>query len=201
MDELHRYRRPITKDEINQLPLVRYQGPVRVINSTADLDRALPGLLAEPVLGFDTEIRPSFKKGLSYPVSLLQLATAEEVILFQLGRLGLPRRLADLMADKNRIKAGVAVRDDIIGLQGLTDFTPGGFADLADIASALDIPTRGLRNMAANLLGKRISKGAQVSNWARDHLSDKQITYAATDAWISRELYLRFLNLGWNGRG
>lgn len=192
-----KYLRAFSKDDINAMPLRRYDGPVDVIRTEKQRSRAIKEMERESVLGFDTETRPVFKKGRKPgPPSLVQLATAERVYVFQIGVLSLCNGLCDLLADKRIIKTGVAVRDDILGLQRLAEFTPKGFVDLSDITAKANMQTHGLRNMAANLLGFRISKSAQCSNWAKDKLTPQQVTYAATDAWISRELYLALEGLG-----
>lgn len=157
---------------------------------------AVAELRREKILGFDTETRPSFRRGKSYPPALLQLGGAEKVYLFQLLKLEDPTPALDILADPNIIKVGVAIRDDVRKLRERQDFRPGGFIELADITHKRDIVNTGLRSLAAIFLGVRISKGAQVSNWSRDHLSDAQTVYAATDAWISREIYMRLRELG-----
>jgi ribonuclease D len=189
--------RLFTKEEINAMPLCRYEGPVAVVRTEKQRIQALREMEGETLLGFDTETRPVFKKGKRPgPPSLIQLATASCVYVFQINLLPLCNGLCDLLADKRVIKTGVAVRDDILGLQKTADFPPQGFVDLSDITAAAKMQTHGLRNMAANLLGFRISKSAQCSNWAKEHLTPQQITYAATDAWISRELYLALARIG-----
>ncbi|WP_419785305.1 3'-5' exonuclease [Pseudodesulfovibrio sp.] len=194
------YLRAISKDEINAMPLRRYEGPVSVVRTDKQRTQALREMEGETLLGFDTETRPVFRKGKKPgPPSLVQLATAEKAYVFQIGVLPMCNGLCDLMADGSVIKTGVAVRDDVIGLQRLAEFTPAGFIDLSDISAGANMQTHGLRNLAANLLGFRISKSSQCSNWAKDKLSPQQITYAATDAWLSRELYLAFESLGLTG--
>jgi len=189
--------RTYTKDDINAMPLRRYEGEIQVVRTEKQQSQALRKMDGEQVLGFDTETRPVFKKGKKPgPPSLIQLAAADCVYVFQINILPLCNGLCDLLADKKVIKTGVAVRDDILGLQRLAKFKPSGFIDLSNITASAEMQTHGLRNMAANLLGFRISKSAQCSNWAKEKLTTQQITYAATDAWISRELYLALENLG-----
>ncbi|HSR36500.1 MAG TPA: 3'-5' exonuclease [Desulfurivibrionaceae bacterium] len=180
----------MTKEEINACPMRQWTGAVRVVRSTTELAEAVERLTAHTLLGFDTETRPTFSVGESYPPSLLQLACEEEVFLFQLKPLGLPQPLCELLADPGIIKAGVSLKDDIRALNQLASFQAGGFVDLGQRAKAADIKNHGLRGLAAVLLGFRIAKGAQTSNWANDQLSPQQIRYAATDAWVGRELYL-----------
>ena len=197
LDIPQQYLRAFTKEEINELPLRHYEGEIKVVNSEEDLEEALEGMSASSLLGFDTETRPVFKKGKKPgPPSVLQLANADCAYVFQLNLLPLNKGLCDLLANRRVIKTGVAVRDDILGLQKHARFKPSGFVDLSDITAKYNLQTHGLRNMAANLLGFRISKSAQCSNWAKDKLSRQQLIYAATDAWISRELYLALEELG-----
>jgi ribonuclease D len=159
--------------------------------------QAIEEMQGQPLLGFDTETRPVFKKGKKPgPPAILQLATDNCVYVFQISILPLNKALCGLLSDRQIVKTGVAVRDDILGLQKLARFKPSGFVDLSDITSKSNMQTHGLRNMAANLLGFRISKSAQCSNWAKEKLTRQQIIYAATDAWISRELYLALNDLG-----
>jgi ribonuclease D len=186
-----RFLRAFTAEDINALPLGGFGGPIRLVQDPAEVPLAVARLRGQKVLGFDTETRPSFRKGVSYPPALLQLASDREVYLFQLSRIPLTQDLADLLADPAVVKAGVSVRDDVRALKELTPFEEGGFVDLGLIAAKLGLHTRGLRNLAANFLGFRISKAAQRSNWGQAVLSRKQIDYAATDAWVSREICLR----------
>jgi ribonuclease D len=185
----------ITKEEINELPLKAYEGPVTIVDDDDKLAHALRKLRKEKILGFDTESRPSFKKGQNYPASLIQLGGAHHIWLFQISNFSDLGPLWDILADKRIIKAGVAIADDIKKLQDLREFTPGGFVEIADLSQQAGILNTGLRSLAALLLNFRISKRAQVSNWAKSTLTDVQIQYAATDAWVSRELYLHMLDL------
>lgn len=187
--------RPFTKDEINALPIRTYEGPVRVVCSTGELEDALATLSGDPLLGFDTEARPSFRRGRSYATSLLQLAGAHEVLLIRLKAVDMLPALLSLLENPAIIKAGVAIGDDMKGLQRLRAFTPAGHVDLSQLARSLGLGCFGLRPLAAVLLQCRISKGAQCSNWENATLTAAQIRYAATDAWIGRELYLRLCAL------
>ena len=191
------YLRAFTKSEINEMPLRRYEGPITLVHTEKQRTKALKEMEGETLLGFDTETRPVFKKGRKPgPPSLIQLATATHAYVFQIKILTLCNGLCDLLADEDIVKTGVAVRDDVLGLQRLADFEPAGFIDLSDVTARAKMQTHGLRNMAANLLGFRISKSAQCSNWAKEKLSPQQINYAATDAWVSRELYVALAELG-----
>lgn len=193
---------PWPNEVINELPLRKWEGEIHVVRSEKRLKWALKRMQDEPLLGFDTETRPVFKKGQQPgPPTLLQLATASEVFLFQLKLIPLENGLAQLLGSRKIIKSGVSVRDDILGLKRLHKFKAGGFIDLGEVSSDLNMQTHGLRNLTANLLGFRISKASQCSNWAKDQLTPKQVAYAATDAWISRELYLAFAKFGVFNKG
>ncbi|WP_051308898.1 3'-5' exonuclease [Desulfogranum japonicum] len=185
----------LLKDEINDLPLTRWEGPVHVISTESELCQALESLRTTDVLGFDTETRPAFRKGQSYPPSLMQLATEHEVFLFKLQQLGIPGSLAALLSDRQMKKVGVAVKFDAEQLQQVANFRPQGFIDLADISKKLSMRHHGLRGLAAVLLGVRISKTVRTTNWSDPHLTEKQIRYAATDAWISRLLYMKLTDI------
>ena len=178
----------ISKEVIQDLPLLAFEGPIQVLTDSKEARRVARRLLREPVLGFDTETRPSFRKGVEYEVALLQLATRDECFLFRLNHLSLPDYLQRLLASPHSIKIGVALRDDIRALRRLNEFNPQGFVDLSEVGRQLGIVTVGLRNLAAILLKVRISKKAQLSNWERSELDTAQRTYAATDAWICVEM-------------
>lgn len=187
----------ITKEEVSELPLVSYSGRIELIANLESLKACLPALQSEDLLGFDTETRPSFRKGVMHPISLLQLATSDTVYLIRLNQLGFPPELQELLSASQPQKVGVAIRDDIRGLQQLADFEPGGFIELGQLARQLGIVTCGLRNLAGIFLQVRISKKAQLSNWEQEALTESQESYAATDAWISREIYCYLKQGGW----
>ncbi len=181
----------LNKKEINDLPLRSWTGAVLVVSEKNNLAEIIPILQEEKILGFDTETRPAFRKGQYFPPSLLQMSTADIVFIFQLHRLGLPESVRKILTDKKIIKAGVSLGYDIRELKKKADFSPRGFVELADMAKALGIKNQGLRSLCGSLLGFRISKSAKTSNWSRKQLSHAQIRYAATDAWVGRELYLK----------
>ncbi|MEN8258851.1 MAG: 3'-5' exonuclease [Thermodesulfobacteriota bacterium] len=184
------FDRRMSKDEINACPMQGWTGPVNVVRTKDQLTAAMEKLAGHTLLGFDTETRPAYRKGESYLPSLLQLANDKEVFIFQFKHLGLAQPLRDLLANPAIIKAGVGLNFDIRELKKLSPFEAGGFVDLGDLAKKANIKNHGLRGLAAVLLGFRISKGAQTSNWAKDELSKQQVQYAATDAWVGRKLYL-----------
>lgn len=190
------FDRRMTREEINALPIKRYTGPVEVVRAQDQLDRAVRALRGERVLGFDTETRPSFRKGETYLPSVIQLAGRRKTYVFQLVHVGFAPQLREILTDAGIIKAGVALRHDVKMLGQLEPFEPAGLVDLGDAAKATGIKNHGLRGLAAVLLGFRVSKSSQVSNWARADLSPSQIAYAATDAWVSRALYVCLHKMG-----
>jgi ribonuclease D len=181
--------RKISKAEINELPLIAWEGEIRVLDSVASMQAVVEELKNETHLGFDTETRPTFKKGEYYPPALIQLATEKCVYLFRISKTNTLAPLLPVLESPDILKTGVAIKDDVKELRAMEDFEPGGFVEIANITAKLGYENRGLRALAGLLLGGRISKAAQVSNWARPELDQKQIRYAATDAWISREIY------------
>jgi ribonuclease D len=189
-------KRHITKVEINGLPMKQYEGPIHLCRTPAEAEAAAKKLQQETLLGFDTETRPAFRKGESYDPSLLQLATGNEVYLFQIQMTGLTKGLVAILSDPKIAKAGVAIDRDVSELQAMATFSPRGFVELATYAKKARIKNLGLRGLTAILFGFRISKREQVSNWARKDLTESQMTYAATDAWLGREIYLSFQQNG-----
>ncbi len=180
----------LSDEEINQLPLRWFEGTIRVIERDEDLPEALNTLTDARVLGFDTESRPAFRPGESYPISLIQLATAEEVFLVRPAKLSDLAALWRLFESDKIIKAGVALQQDLRKLAELHPLKPAGFVDIATLAARMGFRKTGTRGLAAAVLGFRVSKGVQRSNWGRSELTAAQIRYAATDAWVARALYL-----------
>ena len=181
----------ISRDEINRLPLFKYEGQIHLIQTDSQAAAAVSELRRERILGFDIETRPTFRKGESYPPALLQLAGSSAVYVFQLHQLQDLKWFVDLFSDATIIKAGVSLDHDIRKLKERQEFQAAGFVELSKLSDAAGIRNNGLRGLAAILLKLRISKGAQRSNWSRPDLTREQIVYAATDAFISREIYLR----------
>ena len=184
-----RFPERLGKEHIKTLPVRAFDGKIHLITEIKDVSYAIKTLRKYPILGFDTETRPVFRKGV-HNVSLLQLSTSKEAFLFRLNHLGFPNELVALLEDSTILKVGVAILDDVRGLQKLSNFKADGFIELADIAGDLGIVTCGLRNLAAIFLGVRITKKAQLTNWERPVINSKQSLYAATDAWICLEMYL-----------
>jgi ribonuclease D len=186
----------ISHEEMMSLPIRRYEGEVCLVATPQDLEQALADMRRESVVGFDTETRPSFTKGQVHLPCLVQVATARAVYLFQLQRLDFFQVLAELLAEPRIVKAGVALADDLRQLKLLFPFSEKNVLDPGVVARRCGLRQTGLRNLAGIFLRCRIPKGARTSNWAAPRLSAAQITYAATDAWVCRELFLHFQTLG-----
>ena len=185
----------ISNEELNRLEYASFPGKIIVIDCVgAEFNRAIAYLRSQKVIGFDTETRPCFSPNQPrYGVSLLQLSGPEKAFLFRVKNMGMHRRLCNLLSDDRIIKAGAAVHDDIRGLQKLRDFVPGGFVDLQKIVWEYGIRDKSVKKMAGIILGFRISKTQQLSNWEAGTLSESQCRYAATDAWVCREMYIRLM--------
>ena len=179
----------LTKEVIKTLPLIQFEGKATVVNTAKGVSEAVEVLSKSSVLGFDTETKPAFKKGQYYDPALIQLSTDKEAYIFQLRKVGFDPKIRSLLENKNIVKAGVSVTDDIKELNVLGTFEPHGFVDLAVMAKEREIPYYGLRNLAAYFLNGRISKSQQTSNWENDDLTESQIIYAATDAWVAWKIY------------
>lgn len=181
----------ITKEEIRELPYGQFPGEIVLINDLEQLNASLPYLQQQPVLGFDTETKPSFKKGKNNSVALLQLANADKAFLIRVGQMGLPGSLKDLLADPSIVKAGVAIHDDIKSLQRLNFFEPGNFIEIQNLVQDYGIENFSLQKLAAIILRVRISKSQRLSNWENAEYTIPQQNYAATDAWLGYEIYNR----------
>ena len=182
----------LSKNEINSLPQTQFNGDVEVLSSKDNVQAAVNHLMNYDLIGFDTETKPTFVKGPLNPPSILQLACIDRVYIFQLDNKSLYKVLFPILSNKNITKCGVSVDRDLIELMYLSPFDPLSFVDLGNIARDYDVPHHGLRGLVAMFLKHRISKGAQISDWSKTVLSQSQITYAATDAWISLKLFEAF---------
>lgn len=183
----------IDSEYINSLPAVQFEGNVVVVDTPEQETAVINDLRNQSCVGFDTESKPAFKKGESYPISLVQLATHETAYLFQLSKAGFSNALMDFLSDENIKKIGIGVNTDIEKLQELKKFIPRGFIDLSKIAKDKGIIQVGARALTARYLGRRLVKTAQKTNWAQSRLSRKQQVYAASDAWICLEIYPHLL--------
>ena len=183
------YKEDITVEELAELDLSWFKGEIVLVDDLKTFYEVFPRLLGSDLLGFDTETRPTFTKGGRNQVSLIQLSTADLACLFRINKIGLPRELIELLADPNVIKAGVAVHDDIRFLKVVKKFNPEGFIDLQNFVKDYGIQIAGLKKLTGIVLGFRISKRQQVTDWEAEHLSEAQMIYAATDAWVCYEIY------------
>ena len=189
------YKISITPEEIEKMEMGSFPGEIVVIDHQGlGFFRALDYLKKQKILGFDTESRPNFSpQHHHYGVALLQLSGPDRAYLFRIKNLKMYRRLFKVLSDERVIKVGAAVSDDIHGLQRYCDFKPKSFVDLQRIVWEYGIKDKSVKKMAAIILGVRISKTQQLSNWEAEHLSEAQKKYAATDAWVCREMYERLL--------
>lgn len=185
----------ISREELNDLPIGRYEGPVRLVAAPADLQRAVHDICQESVVGFDIETRPAFRPGESYLPSLVQFATAGAVYLMQIQQQDYSAVMQEIFSSERITKAGVSVADDLRNLKKLFEFRENAVVDLGKVAKRHGLRQTGVRNLAGIFLGMRVPKGAKTTNWAARRLTPQQIAYAATDAWVCRELYLRFKHL------
>lgn len=190
------YIESITPAELEKLDFASFPGKIQVIDGVgAEFNRAIAYLRSQKIIGFDTETRPCFSPNQPrYGVSLLQLSGPGKAYLFRLKKMGMHRRLCNLLSDKRIIKVGAAIHDDIRGLQKLRDFEAGGFVDLQKIVGEYGIRDKSVKKMTAIIMGFRISKTQQLSNWEAEQLSESQCKYAATDAWVCREMYIKLMN-------
>ncbi len=183
------------KGLIAKLPRAVFEGRTIVILTPGETEKAVRYLLSQPVLGFDTETKPSFKRGQVHKVALLQVATEDTCFLFRLKHTGLTPALIRLLEDTTTTKVGLSWHDDVHSLHALGDFTPGSFIELQKLVNELGIEDMSLQKLYANLFGQKISKREQLSNWDADVLNDKQKAYAATDAWACVKIYKEVIRL------
>ncbi|MFO7999809.1 MAG: 3'-5' exonuclease [Marinilabilia sp.] len=185
----------ISKEDIKTLPLKQFEGPVTVVEDPEKVATIVKELTKKKTVGFDTETKPSFKKGVSHKVALLQISTDEEAFLFRLNKTGLNGPLTELMASPDILKVGVGIRDDLRALRQLNPFTPRGFVELQEVVPDYGIEVLSLKNLAGLLLGIRVSKRQRLSNWEAGQLTEGQIIYAATDAWVALQIFNKLQNL------
>jgi ribonuclease D len=186
----------ISRDDVNALPVRRYEGEIVMLDSPEKRARALADWHGETVAGFDTETRPAFRPGESYLPSLAQVATARAVYLLKLPDAGNQDALRTLLSSAATTKVGVSMADDLKALKKQFAFEEQSILDLGTVAKRRGLKQSGVRNLTAMFLGWRLTKGAKTTNWSARTLTQQQVAYAATDAWACRELYLKFRELG-----
>lgn len=187
------------KEAIHELPQVLFTGRIIVITSEKMAEKAVDFLLKQSILGVDTETRPVFRKGQSYKVSLLQVATHDTCFLFRLNILGITPSIKRLLENKETKMIGLSWHDDLLALHKRSDFKKGNFIDLQDIVGDLGIKDLSLQKLYANLFRQKISKRQRLTNWNNETLSEKQKQYAATDAWACIQLYEEIMRLKESG--
>lgn len=183
------------KHNIQDLPRAVFNGRIIVINTASDAEKAVRYLCGQPILGIDTETRPSFKKGRSYVVALLQISTHDTCFLFRLNLIGMTEPVISLLENTSVPKVGLSLHDDIISLHKRADFVPGNFIDLQKHVGELGVEDLSLQKLYANFFHQKISKSVRLSNWEADVLSDSQKLYAATDAWACINIYEELVRL------
>jgi ribonuclease D len=188
------YSANITSEEIAECELAWFKGEIVVVEDIETFDLVLPRLKGSKILGFDTETRPSFVRGRENAVSLIQLSTADFAVLIRINKIGIPDGLINLLSNPAVIKTGVALRDDLRFLSRVRRFTPAGFIDLQSFVKGFGIESSGLKKLTAIVLGFRISKSQQTTNWEAERLTEAQQVYAATDSWVCYEIYNKLIN-------
>ena len=188
------YKENLTVEELAGHEVSWFKGEIVLIDNLKTFYEVFPRLLGSDLLGFDTETRPTFKKGKRNTVSLIQLSTEFLACLIRINKIGIPDELAALLSDPRVIKAGVAVHDDIKFLKNVKKFNPEGFVDLQNVVKEFGIQSAGLKKLSAIVLGFRISKRQQVTDWEAEKLSEAQMIYAATDAWVCYQIYRKLRN-------
>lgn len=172
------------------MPKVLFPGRIFVIYTESDAEKAVAYLKDQRIVGVDTETRPSFKRGTTHKVALLQISTQDTCFLFRLNRIGMPDSLQEfLMSDT--LKIGLSLKDDFNSLRKRQDMHPdrGNWIELQEYVGKFGIEDRSLQKIYANLFGEKISKNQRLSNWEADVLSEGQKLYAAADAWACVEIY------------
>jgi ribonuclease D len=177
------------KEDIKKMPQVLFPGRIIMIYTEGEAERAVDYLLTQPILGIDTETRPSFQKGKKYKVGLIQVSTHDTCFLFRLNFFGLTPAIVRLLEDTNVPKIGLSLKDDFMSLKKRKDFKPGNYIELQEYVKQFVITDMSLQKLYANLFEMRISKTQRLSNWEANILSDAQKLYAATDAWACVQIY------------
>jgi ribonuclease D len=187
----------IPKEDIKHLPLMKFDGKIHLINTEDEFKEAFHILAKSDFLGFDTETKPTFNKGEYNQTALIQLSTLTDAYIIRVKELGITNHLKNLLEDREILKIGISIRDDIKELKKLRPFRSGGFVDLNDIAAELGITQIGMRSLAGIFLKGRVSKSQQTSNWESKELTTGQLSYAATDAWICTKIYTMLQQKGY----
>ncbi|NSW93844.1 MAG: 3'-5' exonuclease domain-containing protein 2 [Bacteroidales bacterium] len=193
MENNKQYLSKISTEELNEYHISSFNGEIVLLDSLKSFNIHFPRLYGKKLLGFDTETKPSFRKGRRNRVSLIQLATDDLAVLVRINKIGIPHELLAILSDPEIAKIGVAVHDDLRFFTGTAGFSPSGFVDLQTFVRNFGIESSGLKKLAAIVLGFRISKHQQVTDWEAEELSDAQKIYAATDAWVCLQIYRKLI--------
>ncbi len=191
----HSFQNNITKEEINKLPLDHYKGKIVIIDKIKAVKRAFNEINQYEYVGFDSESKPVFKKGVYNPIALIQISTPEITYLIRINKTGITEEIKTFLESDKIKKIGIGLIEDLRDLRKLNIDNPQGFIHFNEIVNQIDIESNGLRKLTAIILGFRVSKSAQVSNWEAPILTKKQILYAATDSWVCLEMHQKLLNL------
>ena len=184
----------ISNEQTALLPAIEFRGEIRLVEYERDIAEACKRLAREPLIGFDTETRPSFRPGVTFRVSLLQLSTPQLCFLFRLNKIPFAKPILQVLESKEILKIGADVAGDLRSLRQIRHFRDGGFVDLQALAPQWGIGEKSLRKLSAIVLGQRVSKAQRLSNWEAATFTDKQKLYAATDAWVCTAIYDRLLH-------
>jgi ribonuclease D len=187
------FRTKISKEEVNVLPVVIFEGKITLVDSLSKVDSAIEELCRSNIVGLDTETKPSFTRGTHNKVSLVQISTLDHCFLFRLNLIDFPDELTDFLADEKIKKIGLSLRDDLTGLNKRHTFKPAGFIDIQTIAKNYGIMELSLQKIYAIIFNKKISKSQRLTNWENLELTEQQQRYAATDAWASLQIYLQLI--------
>lgn len=188
---LNSFAHNISHENLAHLPLIQFEGKIHLIDNLTDIEKALRRMENIKIFGFDTESKPSFKKGKTNKVSVLQLATLDECFIFRLHKTWIPDGLKEILDNESIIKIGLAIKDDCSALRQIRNIDAKGFIDLQQYITRFGIEDKGLKKLSGIVLGARISKSQQTSNWEASSLSMPQLIYAATDAWVCLKIYNR----------
>jgi len=182
----------VSKEDVRNYPLIDFKGNIHVISELAELVNCCHIISKQTIIGFDTETKPAFKKGVSHDISVLQLSTDNDVFIFRIDKTGLDKKIVSILSDPNVLKVGIDVKNDLIGLKKIKNFQESNFLDLNALAIQKGFESIGAVKLCIMLLGYRISKSQRLSDWSADKLTDSQLQYAAIDAWICPKILAAF---------
>lgn len=179
----------ISKTALATLPVASYCGPIVIVDTMEKLYKVVDDIRKSKIIGFDTETRPSFRKGQMFNMSLIQLCTPHCCYLFRTNKIGYPKELMDILEDPDLLKIGLSIHDDFHNMQKVAEIEPRGFVDLQSFVKDYKIADNSLSRIYGILFGERISKGQRLTNWEAEELTDSQQHYAALDAYSCIRIY------------